>query len=141
METSARGERIRPCFPCLWPGLHRRCLRAPDCNRNTQGTWGLSCCWNRCTETSSPGHIHDSPDLLTSPRADSGSAVWKQGTETEQPQRQRDAGARRGSPRGCSGLAESAAPALPSAQTFPPASPVSITSSRNANQCICKTWK
>lgn len=38
-------------------------------------------------------------------------------------------------------LVESVALALPSAQSFPPASLISITSSRNANQCICKTWK
>lgn len=86
-------------------------------------------------------HLRSPPPLLASPRADSGSAVWKQGTETEHPQRQRDVGTRRGSPRGCSCLVQSAAPALPSAQSFPPASLVSITSSRNANQCICKTWK
>lgn len=50
-------------------------------------------------------------------------------------------GTRRGCPHGYSGLVESAAPTLPSAQSFPPAPLVSITPCTNANQCIRKTWQ
>lgn len=132
---------MRQMNPSLPPMALTQVSESQDWGRNTRGTWGSSCCWNNRAETPSPGHIRDPP---TSAHL-SQSRFVQCHLETRHGDRATAEAEGRGDkervPRGGSCLVQSAAPALPSAQSFPPASLVSITSSRNANQCICKTWK
>lgn len=104
------------------PASHtHRCLRGQIWDRNTRGTQGQSC--PTVQEHPAQDKSRIPPELLPSPGQSKAQGWSSPGAE----------GARRGSPHSlwiCSSCVPS-----------PAASPASTSSSRNANQWMCRTWK